>query len=88
MFLWIFYHTKRLQPFAGCGVDERRIPKPREHGQSWCVMGTAAVADRASDPKATMSEQGDLSMTFTGRFNLIVAYAALAFVGAIVLGLF
>lgn len=51
-------------------------------------MGTAAVADRASDPKATMSEQGDLSMTFTGRFNLIVAYAALAFVGAIVLGLF
>lgn len=40
------------------------------------------------DPEATMSEQGDLSMTFTGRLNLIVAYAALAFVGAIVLGLF
>lgn len=34
------------------------------------------------------SEQGDFSMTFTGRLNLVVAYAALAFVGAIILGLF
>jgi hypothetical protein len=31
-------------------------------------------------------KQGDLPMTFATKLNLIIAYAAVAFVGAIVLG--
>jgi hypothetical protein len=34
------------------------------------------------------SETGVLCMTFAGKMNLVIAYAAVAFVGAIVLGVF
>jgi hypothetical protein len=32
-------------------------------------------------------KQGAFCMTFTGKINLVVAYAAFAFVGAIIFGL-
>jgi hypothetical protein len=34
------------------------------------------------------AKQGVLCMTFAGKMNLVIAYAAVAFVGAIVLGVF
>lgn len=74
-----------MQPFGRVGVNKRRnpgvalatvvvVPFPRS-GHAVCL---AHANDR----------NREITMTFTGRLNLVVAYAALAFVGAIILGVF
>lgn len=50
---------------------------------------SSSVRDFSSSVRdVETAKQGVLCMTFAGKMNLVIAYAAVAFVGAIVLGVF
>jgi hypothetical protein len=74
-----------MQPFGRFGVNTRRNP-----GMAFSHHLCRAISSvRVCGYLAHANDRNrEIAMTFTGRLNLVVAYAALAFVGAIILGLF
>jgi len=85
LFSLIFYHDFQLERFRFSGVGARM--------DSGSVFYAAAIAgilgrgNRAQGDRTYVETQGAVPMNFVAKLNLVAAYAAFAFVSAIILGM-